>query len=87
MIADPERGVPAKLKILEIDPAAIDLWATMSDGDARRALMALEVAVLSLQAERDADKETGRRGRFRGSEKGFSLPEDTPACISCIFFL
>jgi putative ATPase len=32
---------------LEIDPDAIDLWATMSDGDARRALMGLEVAVLS----------------------------------------
>src|SRR2546430_3861995 len=44
-IADPERGY-GKLKI-EIDPKAIDLWATMSDGDARRGLMALEVAVLS----------------------------------------
>src|SRR5262249_42009115 len=44
-IADPERGY-GKLKI-EIDPKAIDLWTTMSDGDARRALMALEVAVLS----------------------------------------
>ncbi|HET6251370.1 MAG TPA: replication-associated recombination protein A [Tepidisphaeraceae bacterium] len=32
---------------IEIDPQAIDLWATMSDGDARRALSALEVAVLS----------------------------------------
>src|SRR5438874_1299664 len=48
-IADPERGY-GKLKI-EIDPKAIDLWATMSDGDARRALMALEVAVLSQMQE------------------------------------
>ncbi len=46
-IDDPERGY-GKAKIT-IDDAAIDLWATMSDGDARRALMALEVAVLSLR--------------------------------------
>jgi putative ATPase len=44
-IADPERGY-GKLKI-QIDDEALNLWATMSDGDARRALMALEVAVLS----------------------------------------
>src|SRR5436305_10975232 len=48
-IADEERGY-GKLKI-DIDEKAIDLWATMSDGDGRRALMALEVAVLSQQAE------------------------------------
>jgi putative ATPase len=44
-VHDKERGF-GKLD-LTIDPAAIDLWATMSDGDARRALMGLEVAVLS----------------------------------------
>src|SRR3954462_4903394 len=44
-IHDLERGY-GKLKI-DIAPEAIQLWATMSDGDARRALMALEVAVLS----------------------------------------
>jgi putative ATPase len=44
-IADTERGF-GKLKV-EIDQKAVDLWATMSDGDARRALTALEVAVLS----------------------------------------
>src|SRR5258706_8310373 len=48
-IADEQRGY-GKLKI-EIEPKAIDLWATMSDGDGRRALMALEVAVLSQQME------------------------------------
>ena len=48
-IADEERGF-GKLPI-RIDDDALDLWATMSDGDARRALMALEVAVLSMQAE------------------------------------
>jgi putative ATPase len=52
-ISDPERGY-GKLKI-DIDPKAIDLWATMSDGDARRGLMALEVAVLSqLKEEKNA---------------------------------
>src|SRR5436190_22045751 len=48
-IADPERGF-GKLKI-EITDEAIDHWATMCDGDARRALSALEVAVLSQLAE------------------------------------
>src|ERR671916_136101 len=46
---DKERGfgnVPIK-----IDKEAVDLWATMSDGDGRRALMALEVAVLSMRKE------------------------------------
>ena len=46
-IEDKERGF-GNLNIA-IDGNAINLWATMSDGDARRALMALEVAVLSLQ--------------------------------------
>ncbi|HSZ57258.1 MAG TPA: replication-associated recombination protein A [Tepidisphaeraceae bacterium] len=72
-IADPERGF-GKLKI-RLDPKALDLWATMSDGDARRALMALEVAVLSLQAERDADKETGRQGdREKSAESLATCP-------------
>jgi len=48
-IEDKERGF-GKLDI-EIDEKALDLWATMSDGDARRALMALEVAVLSSEHE------------------------------------
>jgi len=38
---------------LRIDDAAYELWTRQSDGDARRALSALEVAVLSLQAERE----------------------------------
>jgi putative ATPase len=44
-ITDQERGF-GRLAI-EIDPKAVELWATMCDGDARRALTALEVAVLS----------------------------------------
>ncbi len=46
---DTERGY-GKLDV-RIDDDALDLWATMCDGDARRALMALEVAVLSLAKE------------------------------------
>jgi putative ATPase len=43
--------------LIEIDDEAVDLWATKSDGDARRALMALEVAVLSLKKEHgDAER-------------------------------
>ena len=48
-IADKERGF-GNLDIA-IDDDALNLWATMSDGDARRALSALEVAVLSHQAD------------------------------------
>jgi putative ATPase len=46
---DKERGF-GRLHI-QIDDAAVAHWATMSDGDARRALNALEVAVLSQLAE------------------------------------
>jgi putative ATPase len=48
-IADKEHGF-GNLKF-DISDDAINLWATMSDGDARRALMALEVAVLSQQQD------------------------------------
>src|SRR3954468_14257435 len=48
-IADPERGF-GKLNVT-IDDDAINHWAVMCDGDARRALTALEVAVLSQLSE------------------------------------
>ncbi len=44
-IADPERGF-GRLD-LRVDDEALRLWAVKCDGDVRRALMALEVAVLS----------------------------------------
>ena len=47
-IADPDRGFGQRR--ITVDDQAIALWATMSDGDARRALMGLEVAVLSSAA-------------------------------------
>jgi putative ATPase len=52
-IADPERGF-GSLK-LEVDDAALRHWATTCDGDARRALSALEVAVRSQQIEQPSD--------------------------------
>src|SRR5438105_4701715 len=52
-IADKERGFGNFA--IKIDKEAVDLWATMSDGDARRALMALEVAVLSQLKEHSMD--------------------------------
>lgn len=48
-IADKERGF-GKLN-LQVDDDAINHWAVTSDGDARRALNALEIGVLSLVAE------------------------------------
>src|SRR4051794_27793781 len=48
-IADKDRGF-GKLN-LKVDDDAIRHWATTSDGDARRALNALEIGVLSLVAE------------------------------------
>ncbi len=48
-VNDKERGY-GNLNI-NLAPEAVNHWATTSDGDARRALMALEVAVLSLVKE------------------------------------
>jgi len=44
-LSDPERGF-GELTV-EVEDAALAHWARVSDGDARRALMALEIAVLS----------------------------------------
>ena len=59
-IADEERGF-GKLD-LEVTDEAVKHWAVMSDGDARRALTALEIAVLSsdegTQGRRDEDSES-----------------------------
>lgn len=62
-VADEKRGFGA-LRV-DIDPKAVDLWARMCDGDARRALTALEVAVLSQQLEKDRSQKTGENGAVR----------------------
>jgi putative ATPase len=75
-IADKERGF-GTLNI-RLDDDALNLWATMSDGDARRALMALEVAVLS------REKEGTKPPRHEGTEgtetttPSSSLPTSVP---------
>ena len=67
--SDKERGF-GNLPI-RLDNDALNLWATMSDGDGRRALMALEVAVLSMMAE----KEPGaRRQKPEENAAGESSP-------------
>jgi putative ATPase len=84
-VADEERGF-GKVPI-QIDPQAIDLWATMSDGDARRALMALEVAVLSMVEEgTKAQRHGGTKGEQNtraGTETGVeSSSPSVPSCLS-----
>lgn len=69
-IADNDRGY-GKLD-LRVTDEALDVWATKSDGDARRALNALEVAVLS-QQQNDATTRApraseGASGAPRASE-------------------
>src|SRR5687768_6282764 len=66
-LADEERGF-GKLKV-EIEEKAVGLWATMSDGDARRALMALEVAVLSQMKEQGGTKAQRHEGTEGVAEK------------------
>jgi putative ATPase len=56
-IADKERGF-GNFKF-EISDEAIAHWARTSDGDARRALTALEIAVLSQLQEKDAKPQAG----------------------------
>ena len=48
-LADPERGL-GKLNVT-VTPGAMQFWATTADGDARRALTALEIAVKSAPPE------------------------------------
>ena len=73
-INDNERGF-GKLHI-EIDKKAVDHWATMSDGDARRALNALEVAVLSQLAGE------GSGFRVQGSGQEQSTIHSSQSAIS-----
>jgi len=69
-IADRERGYGAL--DLSVTDEALRVWAVKSEGDARRALNALEVAVLSSQ-ERRRDGETKRQSEKSASDTS-SLP-------------
>ncbi len=66
-IADSERGFGTL--DLDVTPGALRVWAVKSEGDARRALTALEVAVLSLkeETERRRDEETECAGSSTSS--------------------
>ncbi len=74
-IADKQRGYGELF--IEIEPAALDLWATMSDGDGRRALMALEVAVLSQLQEESGGAGSSSPGA--AGEQGDSESEESSA--------
>jgi putative ATPase len=77
-IADRERGFGAMA--LEVEEAALEVWAVKSDGDARRALTALEVAVLSggreqgTEGSRDQERKGSRERGIEGSSLGPSVP-------------
>ncbi len=73
-IADKERGF-GKLN-LKVDEEALAAWARMSDGDARRALTALEVAVIS-QMRGGRGSEVGGRGSERNQASPSSDPRPT----------
>ena len=71
-IDDAERGL-GKLNV-EADPRALEFLAVMSDGDARKALTALEVGVLSQMARRtEASREAGRGEPAAGTKIKFNL--------------
>ncbi len=76
-ISDPERGL-GKFDI-EADEEALRFLSVTSDGDARRALTALEIGVLSQAARHDKNggealgQPARRKGRFR-PEKGHFRP-------------
>lgn len=55
-ISDNERGY-GKLDSLKVTDEAVHHWAVMSDGDARRALSALEIAIASSSADDKAEIE------------------------------
>jgi putative ATPase len=80
-IADPERGY-GKLD-LRVSDEALGVWAVKSDGDARRALTALEVAVLSsrdgssARANGEAKEAAGGAGAGSGITIDRRVAEDS----------
>ncbi|CAN5687976.1 replication-associated recombination protein A [soil metagenome] len=63
-VADVERGYGAL--DVRVEEEALEVWAVKSDGDARRALTALEVAVLSLREEGKRQTADGNREDTEG---------------------
>jgi len=79
-IDDPDRGY-GRLN-LRVTDEAVAHWAKMSDGDARRALNALEVAVLSATSGSSSVTDAGRR--TRPERAADSLTIDLPAAEASI---
>jgi len=71
-IADPERGY-GNLGLV-VDDDALRVWAVKSDGDARRALTALEVAVLSSQGQQHVARRGGGSGVLPGDDARSGRP-------------
>ncbi len=75
-VDDAERGFGGL--DIELRDEAIRVWTSKSDGDARRALTALEVAVLSGLEERDGRLSGDRSGGVRpGSEEGAERDQES----------
>lgn len=70
-ITDAERGY-GKLD-LRVDDDALRVWAAKSDGDARRALTALEVAVLSQKRKREEETERSGEGSDSVAVRSFII--------------
>ena len=87
-ISDEERGC-GKLN-LEVTEEALKHWAVMCDGDARRALTALEIGVLSGGREQKRDEGTkGRRdgGKEAAPDPTSSLRPSVPTSLSILIDL
>jgi putative ATPase len=84
-IADPDRGYGTL--DLRVSDEALHVWAVKSDGDARRALTALEVAVLSqVGVTRKPEDEDKRQSAGPGAPQAigsprFSVPGASPIVI------
>jgi putative ATPase len=80
-LSDDERGY-GKLN-LDVTDEALDHWAVMCDGDARRALTALEIAVLSSEASMEGGEEGGGGGGG-GAEGGGGVVIDRDVAAESI---
>lgn len=78
-ISDPERGFGKRA--IEVDDDALSVWAVKSDGDARRALTALEVAVLSTGGSK-VSRDQGIMGSSLGLDPTIPPPAIPPLRIT-----
>ena len=85
-IADKERGYGGRN--LTVADEAIAHWARVSDGDARRALTALEIAVMSVDADRQGSASADRQNSVRPDrqsperQRGDTVPRAAAPVVS-----